>query len=103
MSKKEWKQTVKEFDGYTCQICGEVHEKGLTVHHIRHKIDGGMNDLNNLISLCLECHKVLHLIAPSRVDPTIYTEEVLETKDKENNRKIKVSYFQRLEKLKNSL
>jgi transposase-like protein/5-methylcytosine-specific restriction endonuclease McrA len=57
-------------DNYTCQRCGmdedkhrEKYGRGLDVHHISHKKNFDeyekMNELSNLISLCVRCHKLL--------------------------------------------
>ncbi len=48
-------------DQYTCQDCGHVGESGfrsgnVQVHHIRPRILGGPDSLDNLITLCLPCH-----------------------------------------------
>jgi len=48
-----------ELDGYQCQNCGTKRR----VLHIHHKVPlskGGSNDLENLITLCNDCHEVEH-------------------------------------------
>lgn len=52
------KQLVKERDKYRCQLCGNV--ENLVVHHI--DWDKMNNDINNLITLCQECHGGLNRI-----------------------------------------
>lgn len=47
-------------DGYKCRICGAA-EFGLNIHHISPVKLGGSNDTNNLITLCLPCHKFMHV------------------------------------------
>lgn len=42
-------------DRYTCQKCGSKEK--LSVHHLRKWKDTKDNSLENLISLCLKCHK----------------------------------------------
>lgn len=46
---------VFERDGYRCQICGRTNVK-LRLHHIRFKSKNGRNDLDNLITVCDDCH-----------------------------------------------
>lgn len=56
------KRIVFERDNYTCQKCGLVGESGnrrgcVQVHHIKPRRDGGTNDIDNLVTLCYDCHK----------------------------------------------
>ena len=55
------KAYVRWRDGYSCQNCGA---KGanvrLEVHHIRHRMDGGSDRPDNLVTLCHECHRRHH-------------------------------------------
>lgn len=46
-------------DGYGCQDCG-VRETRLHVHHIVPRGDGGTDHLDNLVSLCPDCHADRH-------------------------------------------
>ena len=46
-------------DSYTCQHCG-AKNKRLEVHHIKYRSQGGSDDLDNLITLCEDCHHKLH-------------------------------------------
>ena len=46
-------------DNYTCQGCGQCGIP-LDVHHIIPVSRGGNNWLNNLLSLCRECHTRIH-------------------------------------------
>lgn len=48
------RQQAKDRDGNKCAICGRTEY--LEVHHIKHKADGGTDDLDNLITLCDCCH-----------------------------------------------
>jgi 5-methylcytosine-specific restriction endonuclease McrA len=41
-------------DGYKCRYCGE--RSGLHPHHVVYKSHGGLDALNNLITLCHCCH-----------------------------------------------
>ena len=53
------KSAVLSRDNYTCQICGAKNTK-LQVHHIRFRSDGGSNRMDNLVTLCKECHDKVH-------------------------------------------
>lgn len=46
-------------DDYTCQYC-KTKKGTLHVHHIVYRSNGGADTLDNLITLCKECHKKLH-------------------------------------------
>ena len=47
-------------DNYTCQCCGKKNCK-LEVHHIVFRSKNGSDSLENLITLCEDCHKAIHL------------------------------------------
>ena len=47
-------------DKYTCQCCGKKNCR-LEVHHIVFIRNGGSDTLENLITLCEDCHKAVHL------------------------------------------
>ena len=47
-------------DKYTCQICKAKNVR-LEVHHIKYRSQCGSDDLENLITLCEDCHKKVHL------------------------------------------
>lgn len=46
-------------DNYTCQCC-KTKKGTLHAHHIIYRKNGGADTLDNLITLCEECHKKLH-------------------------------------------
>ena len=46
-------------DKYTCQICKAKNTR-LEVHHIVYRSKGGTDDLDNLVTLCEDCHKKIH-------------------------------------------
>jgi hypothetical protein len=52
------RKIVLTIDSYTCRECGS--KENLHVHHIKEKSKGGTNDINNLITLCNDCHKEKH-------------------------------------------
>jgi hypothetical protein len=41
-------------DSYRCVICRS--DRGVTVHHLDSRADGGKADMNRLLSLCQKCH-----------------------------------------------
>lgn len=53
------KSAVLNRDNYTCQICGEKDTR-LEVHHIQFRSKGGSNRMDNLVTLCRDCHKQIH-------------------------------------------
>lgn len=57
---KEWKKLVKARDNNTCQHCGS--KKELHVHHIIEwaKDESKRFDVNNGITLCIDCHGLVH-------------------------------------------
>jgi len=46
-------------DDFTCQGCGAVATRQ-NVHHIIPLYRGGKNEINNLITLCDNCHARIH-------------------------------------------
>ena len=46
---------VFQRDQYTCQVCGKKH-KILQTHHIRYQSHGGSDRVDNLITVCSDCH-----------------------------------------------
>jgi RNA-directed DNA polymerase len=54
----EWleaKAATKERDDYRCVVCGRTEDL-LDAHHIQARREGGTDDLDNLITLCRNCH-----------------------------------------------
>ena len=43
-------------DNYTCQCCGKSKNKILNTHHIIYRSNGGTNRVDNLITVCTDCH-----------------------------------------------
>jgi hypothetical protein len=43
-------------DNYTCQVCGKSKGKILQTHHIVYRSNGGTNRVDNLITVCTDCH-----------------------------------------------
>lgn len=46
-------------DSYTCQCC-KTKKGTLHIHHIVYRSNGGADTLDNLITLCADCHRRLH-------------------------------------------
>lgn len=47
---------VFQRDNYTCQACKKSKDKILRTHHIIYKSNGGSDRVDNLITVCTECH-----------------------------------------------
>jgi hypothetical protein len=59
--KSQWdsiRKVVLERDDYTCRACGHRALKYMNVHHIN---ESGENTPENLITMCVACHAVLHI------------------------------------------
>ena len=51
-------QEILKRDSWRCQACGSL--RGLEVHHIQPRSQSGDDSEGNLITLCADCHKVIH-------------------------------------------
>ena len=53
------KDKAKIRDNYVCQICGLREPEIMEIHHIKpkSKFPELMNDLENMITLCPNCHR----------------------------------------------
>ena len=75
----EWmmlKKKVFERDGRRCCICGKT--KGLNVHHMSYQ-DGVLENGDNLVVLCEECHQKVHEIC-KRME-AVYEEQYDKTRN----------------------
>lgn len=52
-------EAVLNRDDYTCQCC-KTKKTTLHVHHIVYRSNGGSDKMDNLITLCENCHRKLH-------------------------------------------
>jgi 5-methylcytosine-specific restriction endonuclease McrA len=52
------RRRVLDRDGWRCQVCGSTAE--LHVHHLRFRSRLGSDTLDNLIVLCVGCHRIQH-------------------------------------------
>ncbi len=63
MGNRDSKHCKAQKDGkvrdlYTCQICGSTDN--VEGHHIIDYQFGGAADVDNIVTLCRECHKQVH-------------------------------------------
>jgi 5-methylcytosine-specific restriction endonuclease McrA len=47
-------------DNYRCRCCGDEELVGLTLHHVRYRSHGGDHSDDNLVTLCIHCHTLIH-------------------------------------------
>ncbi len=52
------REQVLRRDGWRCQCCGTI--SNLEVHHKDFRSQGGDDSEENLITLCVGCHSLLH-------------------------------------------
>lgn len=52
------RKEVYRRDGFRCALCDDT--RGLQVHHVVRRSQGGTNSPQNLITLCWKCHAVAH-------------------------------------------
>lgn len=62
LQSDEWKrireQALKR-DGYTCRMCGTAIN--LRVHHVNYEYVGTEHELDDVVTLCEECHSKVHI------------------------------------------
>lgn len=54
----ETRRAVYRRDGYRCALCDDV--RGLQIHHVVRRSQGGTDYPQNLITLCWRCHAAAH-------------------------------------------
>jgi 5-methylcytosine-specific restriction endonuclease McrA len=54
------RERVLERDRNQCRSCGTGGENKLTLHHIVYRSQGGGHLEENLVTLCLDCHRDIH-------------------------------------------
>lgn len=52
------RKAVYARDNYRCALCDSP--RGLQIHHVMKRSQGGSNDAQNIITLCMYCHNVIH-------------------------------------------
>lgn len=65
---------VYKRDNWCCVACDS--NRGLQVHHIVHRSQGGTNEMSNLVTLCWRCHAVAHDCPPAGTPEYITAEWV---------------------------
>ncbi|WP_204106062.1 MULTISPECIES: HNH endonuclease [Spirulina sp. CCY15215] len=50
---------VKEYEQYQCMVCGKISQNAQG-HHLIPYSEGGSADMQNMITLCLDCHRKYH-------------------------------------------
>ena len=61
LAKEEYeiiRKRVLERDGWRCQKCGSM--ASLHVHHMKRRSQLGSDTMDNLITLCADCHGKCH-------------------------------------------
>jgi len=51
-------EEAKKLDKYRCVLCGTGYN--IHIHHIRSRGAGGGDEIENLITLCFNCHRKVH-------------------------------------------
>jgi len=57
-SWRKLSRQVKQRDQGECALCSSTNR--VQAHHIRHRREGGLDELDNLVSLCASCHRRIH-------------------------------------------
>ena len=57
----EIRAAVLERDKYRCYRCESKNKRSLSVHHIIPRREGGGDNMENLITLCLTCHDLIEV------------------------------------------
>lgn len=84
----ELRNEVLERDNFTCQCCGEggqAYLAVLTAHHIIEVVQGGPDTVENLVTLCVKCHILLHTYAWGKISVDLNT---LDEEEKQKFKKI---------------
>jgi DNA repair exonuclease SbcCD nuclease subunit len=55
---QKWREAVFECKGHKCAACNTT--KNLEIHHVLPLINGGNNNMDNLLVVCQKHHKQLH-------------------------------------------
>lgn len=100
VQREQWRALRKAVlirDKNTCFRCQKDSKsgKGMTVHHIQPRSDGGSNEMENLITLCNPCHDYVECEGFTTLDEIAASaeDEIIPVPDK--GEKIKVETFER--------
>ena len=87
LALKQWSQQIKNRDGYICKECGESNVNLLEAHHVlsRYLRPDLMFDLDNGITLCLNCHYEKHI--DDAKSSRLIKYKINKLNDEENTRK----------------
>jgi len=58
MTTKKLQEQVLTRDNWTCQVCGRWTDQ--VPHHIKFRSQGGQDEIENLVTLCFDCHYGFH-------------------------------------------
>ncbi len=90
------KSEVFSRDGFKCKKCGFMgNSEELEVHHIKMRVDGGNDIINNLVTLCFICH---HFAPDTEEDFQEYLKEKMDGMILDTFRKSKKSISVRSKK-----
>ena len=78
------RRDILKRDGFKCRECG--FPKHLEVHHIIPKSEGGSDEPENLITLCIRCHQKTHNFENRKVGHYSYTKKYKHKHGKHHNR-----------------
>lgn len=84
-------------DGFTCKYCGKTPpEVTLEADHIIPVVEGGTDDMNNLITACFACNRGKSKIS-LQVLPTTITENIAVIKEQQKQTKQYYKYLAQIE------
>ena len=55
------RQEILRRDGWRCQFCGAM--SNLQIHHQQFRSQAGSDVESNLITLCADCHSMMHCLS----------------------------------------
>ena len=73
------RKAVYRRDGYRCALCDST--KYIQIHHCVPRGKGGTNSIQNLITLCSDCHAMAHgaaVVAWDDIDESAIAQAVIE-------------------------
>lgn len=54
------KSAVLKRDNYRCVVCKNADKDSINIHHFIRVADKGQNETQNLVTLCANCHALVH-------------------------------------------
>ncbi len=55
------RDAVLDRDNNQCVACGRGGENVLNLHHVVFRSHGGGDEASNLVTVCVRCHRLIHL------------------------------------------